>query len=121
MGSRNSATGGQRGIPVVWLDDPDLRNPNKVDEWFRMAVVRGWATETDRLFVFTMAASVWRRAVIRGGTVRNPVGAFVRVIKRREEAKIRGAASQADEDWAREANRQLEQQYFPPRSCNENF
>lgn len=107
------------GRAVVILEEADLRKPERLQEWFHMAVQRGWSAEIDRLWIFSAASSCWRRSTTRGGSVLSPVACFVRLIKRSHQARlrrdldewstIRRAANQADEDWATRAMRYLDQ------------
>jgi len=84
-----------------------LASPAGIERWFRFALSKEWVREVDRLRIFTIARSIVRRAKQFRGTarmIRNPCGAFVRLVKQ-ERWEV---ASQADEDWGRQAIRFLD-------------
>lgn len=90
------------------LSEDLLRSPLGVEKWFRFALKRGWIEECDRLRVFMVAQSVIRRKVPRG-KVKDPCGAFVRIIKR----KMWAYCSLLDERDAKEAIAEVERAQDP--------
>lgn len=96
-----------------------LELPDRLDEWFDWACARGKALAREKLEVFAVARSIARRA----SDMRNPPGSFYKVVTCRLWTKIdpltgrpKWEISNADEEWARGALRELARgDDFPPR------
>lgn len=100
---------------IIWrrdVRDSDLNNPVAVQELYEIAVEQGFFLELDtaRLNFFGLA-----NYVLRQKKVKNKVGLFSsnvdRTVKDKFGQPFEQKLSQADEDWARKAIKQVD---FPP-------
>lgn len=82
-----------------------LKSPGGIQKWFEFALGREWVREIDRLRVFTAARSVTRRTRPKG-SIDDPCGSFVRIVKRQRW----DVADLSDEDWGQKAIRWLDSQ-----------